>query len=134
MKEEVSKIMKTKYRTIRDFSDDIGMPYGTLYDVLNNKINLDKVGVNVYIKMGEALGCSPESLYYLLSGKSPQSSEEPTNSSDEIECLLPSDDPSFTDLCLLWAEMDQRGRDAIIALARSLSLGEGNQHQVHKTA
>lgn len=44
------------------------------------------------------------------------------------------DDPLTEELLELWIEMDTRGRDAIIALARSLSLSEANQHQVHKTA
>lgn len=134
MEEEVSRLMKTKYRTIKEFSDDINVPYGTLYDVLNNKINLDNVGVNVYIKMGAALGCSPESLYYLTSGKTPLL---PANQASAIEAPdhpLQPDDPVFAELRELWTEMDQRGRDAIIALARSLSLSEDNQHQVHKTA
>lgn len=55
-----------------------------------------------------------------------------TDASDILAIL--TEDPLAEELIQLWAEMDQRGRDAIIALARSLSLGEGNQHQVHKTA
>lgn len=54
-------------------------------------------------------------------------------SSSEIITML-IEDPLAEELMQLWAEMDQRGRDAIIALARSLSLSEDNQHQVHKTA
>ncbi len=134
MKEEVSRLMKTRYRTIKEFSEDINVPYGTLYDVLNNKINLDNVGVNVYIKMGAALGCSPESLYYLTSGKTPLSSSNLPSAIEAPDHPLQPDDPVFVELQKLWAETDQRGRDAIIALARSLSLSEDNQHQVHKTA
>lgn len=44
------------------------------------------------------------------------------------------DDPILLELIDLWSDMDQRGRDAIMALARSLSLDEGYQHQVDKTA
>ena len=57
---------KTKGTTLNKIAEQTGVATSTLYAISNGDTTLDKVGISLFMRIADALGCTTDELYSVL--------------------------------------------------------------------
>ena len=122
MKEKIGQLVKDHANgNLSAFSRQSGVPYGTLYDIVNGNANIDKVGIGHFMKIARCLGMTADELYY---GVAP----EPPTYPDHRQVVLND----------CFDTLNDKGRERLVdeaeMLANNRKFAKSEDHRVSKTA
>lgn len=122
MKDKIGQLVKDHTNgNVSEFSRQSGVPYGTLYDIVNDNVNIDNVGISHFMKIAQCLGMTADELYY---GMAP---EPPTYT-----------DPRQAELNDCFDELNDKGRTRLVEeatmMAKSGMFAKSENHRVSKSA
>ena len=104
MDNRISCLIKTHSKSVSEFSRVSGVPYGTLYDIVKGKTQMENIGIGNFLKIAACLNMTAEELYY---GTPP---DEPTFA-----------DPQQTALNGYYECMNETGRKLAVDSVKAMS-------------
>lgn len=79
MRNPIPRLFEESGLSVRKFSELSGMKYGTAYDLVKGRTNIDTVSVDVFIRASRAFGMTPDELLALT--------DDDTADAGEVELL-----------------------------------------------
>lgn len=65
-KERIKELIEERGMSVSSFARAIGLSQPTLYRILNGEVNIERIGVNNFMRIAHGLGLTAEALYYDL--------------------------------------------------------------------
>ena len=107
----LKELAKARGTNLKKVAEQTGIPASTLYAISQGGSNFESVGIDIFIKVADALGMSVEDLREL-----------PNVTPENVEYYLVTieDSDQERELLELFDKMDDVARDALLSTARAL--------------
>ena len=109
---KLKELAKARGTNLKQVAEQAGIPASTLYAISRGDSNFENIGIDLFMKVADALGVAVEDLREL-----------PNVTPENVEYYLVKleDNDKECELLQLFGEMDETSKDALLATARALA-------------